>query len=232
MRDVSETGWMPILQRLNAVMSRSEQFGGELSEEVLLSGGWCGRPAATESEIRAAENRLGVRLPPSYRSFLSISNGWRIFNSFVEQLLPVHEIDRFRFRSPESFASMESAHERLVGRYGYDPSVVSDDVYLDYETPAHNMALRHHYYGDSLLISEASESELVLLNPFVVSADGEWETIFSAHWIPENERFRSFRDYVEKIVRNEEGFEANKSDDIRSEVDGMSYPPNLFQGDE
>ncbi len=33
------------------------------------------RPPATEGEIAAAEARLGVMLPPSYRSFLSIANG-------------------------------------------------------------------------------------------------------------------------------------------------------------
>lgn len=232
MSEDSQPELMPILQRLNVVMSRSRQFGGPLSEEVIAEGGWCGRPPATEVEICAAEARLGVRFPPSYRSFLSISNGWRIFNSFVEQLLPVQEIDRFRFRDPESFESMESAHEMIVGRVGYDSSVVSDEVYLDYEDPVHNMALRQHYYGDSLLISEASESELVLLNPFVVFPDGEWETIFSAAWIPGNERFRSFRDYLEKVVREEEPFLADEPNRSRSVSDDLNYPPNLFQGDE
>jgi len=125
---------------------------------------------------------------------------------------------------------MEKSHEYSLEMYG--EHVISDEVYLDYETPAHNVAERFKYYGDSLLISEASESELILLNPFVVSADGEWETIFSAHWIPGNERFRTFGDYLEKVVRDEEQFLANKSDASRHESDDMSYPPNLFQGDE
>jgi len=228
----SQPELMAILQRLNAVMSRSPQFAGERTEEVIAEGGWCGRSPATESEIRAAEARLGVKFPPSYRLFLSLSNGWRIFNSFVEQLLPVQEIDRFRRRDPESFALMESAREKTVARVGCDSSVVSDEVYLDYENPAHNMAIRQHYYGDSLLISEASESELVLLNPFVVSPDGEWETIFSAHWIPGNERFRTFRDYLEKVVREEEQFLADEPNRSPSVSDDLNYPPNLFQGDD
>jgi len=33
------------------------------------------RPGATEDEIVAAEARLGVTLPPSYRSFLAVSQG-------------------------------------------------------------------------------------------------------------------------------------------------------------
>jgi hypothetical protein len=196
---------MTLLQRLNALLLRSEEF--ELSEQA-VSSGWCGLPPATENELLEAEARLGVKHPPSYRAFLSNSNGWRPFNKFVERLLPVQEIDRYRFRDPEDFASFERARQlglKLHGDYR-----VSDELYLDYETPAHNAETRDHYYGDSLLISEGFESELVLLNPFIVSADGEWETIFSAHWIPGNRRFRSFRDYVEEIVRNEEEFEANQ----------------------
>ena len=94
---------MPLLQRLNAAMSRSRQF----AEEVIAEGGWCGRSPATESEIRAAEARLAVRFPPSYRLFLSLSNGWQIFNSFVEQLLPVQEIDR----KPPSKPTVDCAAE-------------------------------------------------------------------------------------------------------------------------
>src|SRR5215210_5659960 len=33
------------------------------------------RPAATPEEVAAAEERLGVRFPPSYCSFLSVANG-------------------------------------------------------------------------------------------------------------------------------------------------------------
>ena len=230
MSEVSRLEWVPLLERLNAVMIRSKQFAGERMEEVISEGSWCGRPPATESDICAAESRLGVRFPPSYRSFLSVSNGWRIFNSFVEQLLPVQEIDRYRILDPKGFALDQSSHEYSLEMYGDHP--VSDEVYLDYETPEHNIAYRHQYYGDSLLISRGFESELVLLNPFIVSADGEWETIFSAHWIPGNERFRSFRNYLEKVVRDEEEFSANDATEDRSRSNNLNYPPNLFQGDE
>jgi hypothetical protein len=33
---------------------------------------------ASEQQLFAAENRLKVKLPPSYRAFLSASNGWRL----------------------------------------------------------------------------------------------------------------------------------------------------------
>jgi predicted DNA-binding WGR domain protein len=36
-------------------------------------------PPASEAEIRAFENKLGYKLPPSYREFLQIHNGWQQF---------------------------------------------------------------------------------------------------------------------------------------------------------
>ena len=64
--------------------------------------GWTGREPATEDAIAAAEQRLGVRLPPSYRSFLLVSNGGENLDgpdddsSPLFSLLPVEEIVRFQ----------------------------------------------------------------------------------------------------------------------------------------
>ncbi|NJP72780.1 SMI1/KNR4 family protein [Streptomyces sp. C1-2] len=41
-----------------------------------LDAGWAGAPSAGEEAIVAVEERLGVRLPPSYRNFLKVSDGW------------------------------------------------------------------------------------------------------------------------------------------------------------
>ena len=38
--------------------------------------GYLGYRGASEAQILAAENRLGARFPPSYRAFLTVSNGW------------------------------------------------------------------------------------------------------------------------------------------------------------
>jgi hypothetical protein len=63
-------------------------------------------------------------------------------------------------------------------------------------------ALRHRYYPESVLVGDAwgAEDDMILLNPQIVSPDGEWEAIFFANWIPGNQRYRSFRDFVEKSV--------------------------------
>ena len=37
---------------------------------------WLGNEPASEQMLAETEHRLGVRLPPSYRNFLLVSNGW------------------------------------------------------------------------------------------------------------------------------------------------------------
>jgi hypothetical protein len=46
-----------------------------------LEAGWAGAEPAGEEAIVAAEERLGVRLPPSYRNFLQVSDGWEDIGS-------------------------------------------------------------------------------------------------------------------------------------------------------
>jgi hypothetical protein len=204
MNTSASENWMPVLSRLNSIMLRSDKWKSYLAEEA-LSAGWCGQSPAPESQILKTEKRLGVTLPPSYRFFLSISNGWRPFSSFVERLLPVQEVERFRVAEQEDSALIQEL---------YQEEDAPDNVYLDYKTPEHMSALRPRYYPDSLFVGkkwDGGGGELLLLNPHIVFPDGEWETIFFANWIPGNWRFRSFREFVEDSVPNEERFEHSRS---------------------
>ena len=48
------------------------------------------------SDLRKAENRLKIALRPSYRAFLSSSNGWRNASREVPILRPVEKIRWFK----------------------------------------------------------------------------------------------------------------------------------------
>ena len=193
--------WLPILSRLNNALLNAKDFEDDLTPEERFKA-WCGSPPASEEEILKTEARLGLTLPPSYRSFLSISNGWRLFDTLVERLLPVQEIERYRDADPGDLAAILKMRE----------DEVSDRDYLDYEDPEHNEALRHRYYPESILVGKGwgVESERILLNPKIVSDGGEWETIYFANWIPGNYRYRSFRDFVEDSVSSLEKEQTNK----------------------
>ncbi len=194
--------WTETLTRLNSLVLRSDKWRDELPPEC-LSSGWCGSPSAPESEILAAEKRLGVKLPPSYRAFLSISNGWRPFSEAIERLLPVEEIERLETAEPENLVAIQ--------KY-YHESEISDEAYLDYDTPKHMEALRHRYYPRSLLVGKSwgVEGDIVLLNPQIVTHEGEWETIFFANWIPGNQRYRSFFEFVAEKARIEQGLRTGR----------------------
>src|ERR1700728_3429640 len=130
MNRFSKDDWMPLLSRLNSILLLSDDWKQHVGQDA-LSTGWCGAPPASEDEILKAEKRLGVQLPPSYRSFLLISNGWRPFDYFVECLLPVQEIEPYGVAKPEDL--------KLIQTY-YREDDISDEIYLDYDTPKHNEA--------------------------------------------------------------------------------------------
>jgi SMI1 / KNR4 family (SUKH-1) len=195
--------WRAIFTRLNALLLKSNEWKEKLTPEA-LSSHWCGLPPATEGEITKAERHLGVKLPPSYRSFLAISNGWRPFSHFVERLLPVVEVEPYRTVDPEALA--------MIRQYYLDNDLPDKD-YLDYATPEHMVALRTRYYPDCLLVGKSwgVEDDMILLNPHITFPDGEWEAIFFANWIPGNQRYRSFYDLVVASVDTSERIERTKS---------------------
>jgi SMI1 / KNR4 family (SUKH-1) len=68
-------------------------------------------PPADEEHIAQAEARLGIRFPPSYRTFLSVSDGWRPTSPFVDRLFGVAEFDRFAALNPHWVDAYGGGHE-------------------------------------------------------------------------------------------------------------------------
>ncbi|MCU1023109.1 SMI1/KNR4 family protein [Stenotrophomonas maltophilia] len=84
---------------------------------------WCGVPGASEKDIVDAENRLGVRLPKSYRDFLKVSNGFAMPGRFIDILLPVELIRPFGQDNEEI---VQIRRELVV-----DPVVEAFEYHLD-----------------------------------------------------------------------------------------------------
>lgn len=59
---------------------------------------WLDYPGAAQAQIAQAEARLGITFPPSYRSSLTVSNGWRWLDYFGGPLWSTEDIDWFRAR--------------------------------------------------------------------------------------------------------------------------------------
>ncbi len=149
--------WRDLLARWGERVLTTAALSGRLPAAVRAAGRLGASGAGVEA-IRATEARLGTALPASYRAFLEVSDGWHLALDLVERLLPVAAIDWMAQRAPEMLAAVGLGQALAgVGDHAADPELV---------TPA---AL-----GACLLVGEGGDG-VILLNPAVVDASGEWE---------------------------------------------------------
>jgi len=176
--------WRDLLGEISRIRLSDPEVSARASDDVLRAG-WLGGSGATEDEIREAEERIGAKLPPSYRGFLGQANGFYEISPFVSRLFQATEIDWFRSLNPEWI-------EAYQPRDGDD---VSPEDHL--RDPLDSVMFRSSYLSSCLQISEDGDGAVVLLNPEVMTPEGEWEAWFFANWLPGAARYRSFRAYVE-----------------------------------
>ncbi|MEV4177858.1 SMI1/KNR4 family protein [Nonomuraea sp. NPDC049709] len=164
--------WKPFLQRW------SEEWRVAHPGEEPDGDPWLGRPPATEDEVRALEARLGRVLPPSFREFLLVTNGWRNAGKFVWSLWSTEEIGWLADLEP---------------RWA--------DVYAGRDEEETEPAAAR-----SLLISLEADAGVVYLDPGDVDERGEWAAYDVFSWTAMGpERHGSF---YEKMYDFYAGFHA------------------------
>lgn len=137
----------------------------ELPPENLESE-WLGYFGAIEEQIVATETRLGVILPPSYRTFLKITNGWSAIPGPM-RLYSTSEINWFCTKNQDWIDEWVACRKLL-------PSV-SDEEYFAYSENCNwNQPIRTEYMQTSLQISDEEDASVVLLNPQIIH-NHEWE---------------------------------------------------------
>ncbi|MGW2914199.1 SMI1/KNR4 family protein [Streptomyces asoensis] len=141
-----------------------------------------GGPGAPESAVVAAEERLGRRLPPSYRQFLAASDGWQ-----VDQTAGIYRLggaaDIGWFQDPYD---MTSLYEESLG----------DD-------PHPEQALLAGMWRRALRLETDSDMSHALLDPGDRDQDGEWALYVYKGWSGEYpDRYPSFRAYMEAMYRS------------------------------
>jgi SMI1 / KNR4 family (SUKH-1) len=111
-----------LLERIDpSLENRLAQAGITLESHLLKYGvtpevrasGWLGYPAATEDQIRRLEAHLGKTLPPSYRAFLKVSDGFLQPGILVWRLLLAEEVDWFRVRNQQTIDILKSYGDDL-----------------------------------------------------------------------------------------------------------------------
>lgn len=209
--------WQPFLEKWSKAVLASEDLPYYDLPRSAIESEWLGYPGASEEEIAAVEKRLGKTLPPSYRSFLKISNGWRQTGHFIDDLWPVSKIDWHRILNPAQITIWES-----------------DDLEMD-ESPwedkgRYRIAEVDNFsqLASTLQISDWGDEEILLLNPDVISADGEWEAWFMAGWIPGAYRFPSFWEMAQFLYEGLLQFSAHQNRRSKSDNDLIDKLPHLI----
>lgn len=204
---VSELGWPRFLQQwsdqvLALVRPIDWLCQSPLAQEALATG-YLGYPGAALAEIEAIEHRLKLTLPPSYKAFLQVSNGWRQLGMDADdaKLHAVHEIDFFYNQQPDAVAAWLSAMPE-----DYEQWRTPDEEYFYYGPDQDSITLRDEYLLTALAISEQVDAAVYLLNPQIITASGEWEAWYFGYKLPGANRYRSFEELMEaeylRIIKN------------------------------
>ncbi len=181
---------------------------------VLLSG-------ATEEQLRAAEERLGVSLPPSYRAFLAMSNGAHadgvglgIRVSAADDpampepaLWPCERIDwagRVDRRLVDMWATEAAGGVTDPDRHpGYD-SGIAESRYLDHAAEQDPVHFKPGHLRHALQISRNVDGYALFLNPLVGDSSGEWEVLDFGTKAPGAFRYATFRDFLADRLDSDE----------------------------
>ena len=154
-----------------------------------LGSSFCAQ-GCTEDELAATEQRLGARLPFSYRQFLLEVNGCAMLDLAHGGLLPA---DRIGWLRDLSWNLLTSFCEPLA-----ELEDISEDEHLCYGREQDCGRFRRAYVADLLQIGDEYDGSVYLLNPRVVDSSGEWEAWSFAHWYPGVCRHPSFEGLVTK----------------------------------
>lgn len=184
---MTEPKWKKFLKEYNSELLSYEQVVEALPRE-LIKAGWLGYESASEKEIAATQKRLGIALPSAYRSFLKCSNGWRFPSAWIRDLLSAADVRWFREQNQDWINAYVNSSADLPP--------ISDDEYFDYGQDQDCVKFRTEYLETALQISSVEDGGVILLNPKVVTSDGEWETWFFANWLPGAVRYRSFAEWL------------------------------------
>lgn len=85
--------WPELLRRWSA---EAIEYAGDIRLAVtpeMAQGGWIGAGPASSAAVDRQQDALGVTLPPSYREFLAVTDGWPVTSMDFGAVRPIGAID-------------------------------------------------------------------------------------------------------------------------------------------
>lgn len=209
------TDWRSLLAATAPLLLEDVRVLEMLSPEERAAG-TLDAPGANEQQIAAAEARLGVRLPPSYRAFLETSNGWGASNGFAGRLCSAEQVEWYATHNQDRIDSWTQGLGTADKLDAADPFGTADlfgeadeldetdlfgeaDELDETDRILDDTDIPPEHLQAALMVSEEDDG-VILLNPRQVGPDGEWEAWFLASWIPGVRRARSFWDLMQATL--------------------------------
>src|SRR6476646_6235172 len=151
-----EFEWRPFLSRWSREALTADPTTPAYDRTAPAADGWLGAPGATETQLAALEARLGAALPPSYRAFLRVSNGWGRTTPFSDHRWSSGEVDWFAVRNQDWGDAWTGAYSDA----GEALPTVPDATYLQYGEDQDCAEQRVEYLQSALEISDTGDSAI------------------------------------------------------------------------
>ncbi|WEH19759.1 SMI1/KNR4 family protein [Streptomyces sp. VNUA24] len=165
MTDTTAFDWRPFLLRWSEEWADATPDDETRGEDDLAArqARWLGFPPASQERIAAMEERLGRRMPPSYREFLRVSDGWRHAGGFLWRLAGTAD-----------------------ARWHDDASGLAEMFEEDLDDDAGPEERQEvDIWRRGLQLDVESDSVHVLMDPEDVDENGEWAVFTWASWLAE-----------------------------------------------
>ncbi|WEV28962.1 SMI1/KNR4 family protein [Streptomyces sp. 71268] len=198
MTETTNFDWRPFLLRW------SEEWADSLTDDDVRNADdlaarrarWLGLPPATEEQIVALEQRLGRRLPPSYREFLKVTDGWRHAGGFVWLLAGTVDAHWHENESELAEIFAEGLDEDADHDQRYEVDIWHRGLQLDVE----------------------SDVVYVLMDPEEVDEDGEWTVYTWASWRGDPPQpHGNFWDFMQDMYREFHSLRSGDGDEAAPE---------------
>ncbi|GAA2287862.1 cell wall assembly protein [Streptomyces ruber] len=185
--------WRPFLLKWSGEWADGLPEGKTRSEEdeAARQARWLGFAPASEERIAAMEERLGRRMPPSYRQFLKVSNGWRHAGGFVSLLAGTADA-----RWHDNASGLADMFEEHLDKDAGPKERREADI-----------------WRRGLQLDVESDITHVLMDPQDVDEDGEWAVYTWASWRTEPpKRHANFFEFMRDMHREFHSLRARSGD--------------------
>ncbi|SMC29121.1 hypothetical protein SAMN02745857_03618 [Andreprevotia lacus DSM 23236] len=161
----------------------------------ILHSGSVLNPPASAGDIGALQDRLGVRLPPSMRALLALSNGIKATSDYANE-----KFDFLRCAQIDWLNHIDQGLIDIWNKEGFD---ATDAEYSVYGPKQDSVKIRARYMKHSIAISPVVDGGVYLLNPQITFADGEMEVWDFSVKLPGANRYQSLYPLLEIHCSNQ-----------------------------